>query len=118
MDNKTAMQDFLENIRNKKNTISRDVQNGHGHYYVIRLFEILEAECFSRLEKEKEQIKDAWLDGFKSSAEGWNGEMLPYYKDGEQRIAEHKEEYYNETYANDTTKGLPEEDSKRRAWHY
>jgi hypothetical protein len=67
---------------------------------------------------EKEQIKDAWLDGFKSSAEGWNGEMLPYYKDGEQRIAEHKEEYYNETYANDTTTGLPEEDSKRRAWHY
>jgi hypothetical protein len=28
------------------------------------------------------------------------------------------EEYYKETYANDTTKGLPEEDSKRRAWHY
>ena len=29
-------------------------------------------------------------------------------------------EYYwdNKTYANDTTKGLPEEDSKRRAWHY
>jgi len=29
-------------------------------------------------------------------------------------------EYYwdNEKYANDTTKGLPEEDSKRRAWHY
>ncbi len=28
------------------------------------------------------------------------------------------EKYYNKTYANDTTKGLPEEDSKRRAWHY
>ena len=29
-------------------------------------------------------------------------------------------EYYwdNETYANDTTKGLPEKDIKRRAWHY
>lgn len=29
-------------------------------------------------------------------------------------------EYYwdNKKYANDTTKGLPEEDSKRRAWHY
>ena len=27
-------------------------------------------------------------------------------------------DYYNETYANDTTKGLPEEDSKRRGWHY
>jgi hypothetical protein len=29
-----------------------------------------------------------------------------------------KEFYYNLTYTNDTTKGLPEEDSKRRAWHY
>lgn len=47
---------------------------------------------------EKEQIKDAWIDGFKSSAEGWNGEMLPHYKDGKQIIAEHKEEYYKETY--------------------
>lgn len=28
------------------------------------------------------------------------------------------EQYYNETYANDTTKGLPKENSKRRAWHY
>jgi hypothetical protein len=28
------------------------------------------------------------------------------------------EKYYNKTYANDTTTGLPEEDSKRRAWHY
>ncbi len=28
------------------------------------------------------------------------------------------EKYYNKTYANDTTKGLPDENSKRRAWHY
>jgi len=47
---------------------------------------------------EEKQIKDAWIDGFKSSAEGWNGEMLPYYKDGKQTIDEYKEEYYNETY--------------------
>lgn len=47
---------------------------------------------------EEKQIKDAWIDGFKSSAEGWNGEMLPHYKDGKQIIAEHKEEYYKETY--------------------
>jgi len=50
------------------------------------------------LETEKEQIKDAWLYGFKSSAEGWNGEMLPHYEDGKQTIDEYKEEYYNETY--------------------
>jgi hypothetical protein len=29
-----------------------------------------------------------------------------------------KEFYYNLTYTNDTTEGLPKEDSKRRAWHY
>lgn len=111
MENKTVMQDFLENIRNKKNTISRDVQNGHGHYYVIRLFEILEAECFSRLEKEKEQIKNAYLEASKQTC--WS-----YGEDPPSDDNIYAEEYYNKTYANDTTKGLPEEDSKRRAWHY
>jgi hypothetical protein len=47
---------------------------------------------------EEKQIKDAWIDGFKSSAEGWNGEMLPDYKDGKQIIDEHKEEYFKENY--------------------
>jgi hypothetical protein len=28
-----------------------------------------------------------------------------------------QQDNYNETYANDTTTGLPKEDSKRRAWH-
>jgi 6-pyruvoyl-tetrahydropterin synthase len=80
--NKTVMQDFLENIRNKKNAISRDVQNGHGHYYVIRIFEILEAEAFSLLEKEKEQIKDAYGDGLNAHRTNFCN----------------REEYYNETY--------------------
>ena len=58
---------------------------------------------------EKEQIIDA--HGVKSRG-GFraNGEFFQETKTGE--------EYYNETYANDTTKRLPEEDSKRRAWHY
>jgi hypothetical protein len=47
---------------------------------------------------EKEQIKNSWMDGFKSSAEGWNGEMLPHYEDGKQTIDKYKEEYYYETY--------------------
>lgn len=51
---------------------------------------------------EKDQIIDA-------AHHGVDFENSPY-KDAE--------EYYNKTYANDTTKGLPEEDSKRRAWHY
>ena len=32
------------------------------------------------------------------SAEGWNGEMLEYYKDGNETLKSHKKEYYNETY--------------------
>jgi hypothetical protein len=53
---------------------------------------------------EKEQHSETWKRGSYSLLEHRSG------KDFEQ--------YYNETYANDTTTGLPEEDSKRRAWHY
>ena len=48
---------------------------------------------------EKEQIKDAFIKG-------------------ENTFTMNSERYYNKTYANDTTKGLPEENSKRRGWHY
>lgn len=47
---------------------------------------------------EKEQIKDACEEGFMWSAEGWNGEMISYYKDGNETLESYKEEYYNETY--------------------
>jgi hypothetical protein len=53
---------------------------------------------------EKEQHSETWKRGSYSLLEHGSGEDF--------------EQYYNETYANDTTKGLPEEDSKRRAWHY
>lgn len=98
MENNTAMKDFLIHIREKRNILTRDWQNGHGHYYVVRIFEMLEAEAFRRLEKEKEQIKSACEEGFMWSAEGWNGEMISYYKDGNETLESHKEEYYNETY--------------------
>jgi conjugal transfer/entry exclusion protein len=39
-------------------------------------------------------------------------------RDEMQNIGSDFEDYYNKTYANDTTKGLPEENSKRRGWHY
>ncbi len=39
-------------------------------------------------------------------------------KTGTDILMDEAEQYYNETYANDTTEGLPKEDSKRRAWHY
>ncbi len=56
--------------------------------------------------KEKEQIINARIDGDEHHT--FNSMMRESYAN----------DYYNETYANDTTKGLPEEDSKRRAWHY
>jgi hypothetical protein len=43
---------------------------------------------------EKEQINNAWEDGFMSSAEGWNGEIPPECH-GEVLDTE---QYYNETY--------------------
>ncbi len=55
---------------------------------------------------EKEQIINARIDGDENHT--FNSMMRESYAN----------DYYNETYANDTTTGLPEEDSKRRAWHY
>ena len=85
MENNTAMKDFLIHIREKRNILTRDWQNGHGHYYVVRIFEMLEAEAFRRLEKEKEQIKEAYIDGC-------IGEMY------EVSATYTAEQYYNATY--------------------
>ena len=60
------------------------------------------------LEMEKEQTKDAWNDGYEKGL-----------RTREEKISNpafDAETYYANNY--DTTKGLPEEDSKRRAWHY
>lgn len=57
------------------------------------------------IEMEKEQIKDAYKAGCVD--EMW-----------ELNNTESEEHYYNKTYANDTTTGLPKKDSKRRGWHY
>ena len=46
---------------------------------------------------EKEQIIDARVNGFASSAEGWNGEV-PCMKWSEMVRETKCEEYYNETY--------------------
>lgn len=49
------------------------------------------------LAMEKEQIIDARVSGFASSAEGWNGE-IPCMKWSEMVRETKCEEYYNETY--------------------
>ena len=92
MSNKTAMQEMLEWTRR---TLPMDLDTPR----------MIEAKIESLLEKEKEQIKIAYIDGCL-------GEMY------ELSATYTAEEYYNKTYANDTTTGLPKEDSKRRGWHY
>ena len=87
MENKTAMKDFLIHIREKRNILTRDYQNGRADYYVVRIFEMLEAEAFKMLEKEKEQIKGAWLSGQDDGATICTPNQ--HYPD---------EDYYNETY--------------------
>ncbi len=51
------------------------------------------------LEKEKEQIIEARLDGFKISGEGWNGEY-PFEGKSDKEINTRidNEGYYNQTY--------------------
>jgi len=101
MSNNTAMQQMLEWVRK---TFPMDLDTPR----------MIEAKIESLLKVEKEQIKDA-RDSYINQISDEINDMLIY---GEVRHKElTSEEYYNETYANDTTTGLPKEDSKRRAWH-
>jgi len=92
MANKTAMTHLIEKILRMPESNIKGFLKISGPAYI---------------EAEKEQIMKANLDGFIQAYDIFPGEDVKT-----------DEQYYNETYANDTTKGLPEEDSKRRAWHY
>jgi len=61
------------------------------------------------IEQAKAMEKEQSIKDYKAGAVGELWEL---------NINESAESYYNKTYANDTTKGLPEENSKRRGWHY
>ena len=59
-------------------------------------FNLYDAKEIS-LEKEKEQIINAYVDGFNISGEGWNGEYgINYLNNIKEEIE--AEEYYNQTY--------------------
>lgn len=77
------------------------------------LIEILWAPCrgipTDIVERAKAIEKEQSIKDYKAGAVGELWEL---------NIDESAESYYNKTYANDTTKGLPEENSKRRGWHY
>jgi len=91
MENKTAMTHLIDKILRMPESNIKGFLNISGPAYI---------------EAEKEQIINARIDGDEHHT--FNSMMRESYAN----------DYYNETYANDTTKGLPEEDSKRRGWHY
>lgn len=96
MANTTAMKELLEWIRM---TLPMDLDTPR----------MIEAKIESLLAKEKEQMNKI--------SEDWWDEGASYMYNGTKKYKSF-EQYYNKTYANDTTTGLPKEDSKRRGWHY
>ena len=82
-------------------------QNGEIRWRGTRYIELFE----QAKAMEKEQIKNAYLEASKQTC--WS-----YGEDPPKDDNVYAEDYYNKTYANDTTTGLPTEDSKRRGWHY
>lgn len=78
----------------------------HNEFQALTFYHDHHEEIKQAKQMEKEQIKDAFVECWKFNVpEGIDCKLSA-------------EEYYNKTYANDTTTGLPEEDSKRRGWHY
>jgi len=100
MENKQTAVEWIEDELSKLNSavVNTEITPEEYHTQRVGLWE-------KAKQMEKEQIKEAYVDGCV-------GEMY------ELSATYTAEEYYNKTYANDTTKGLPEEDSKRRGWHY
>ena len=89
------MQDLLEWIRR---TLPMDLDTPR----------MIEDKIESLLHRERKQIINAWNDGYEKG--------LRTREENISNPAFDAETYYANNY--DTTKGLPEEDSKRRAWHY
>ena len=80
---KTAMQELIEYIESNEIVYNKDL--------ILKLKKLLE--------KEKEQILDARLDGFVISGEGWNGEYPFEGKTYEEiSLKINNEEYYKITY--------------------
>lgn len=81
------------------------------HWFLVR-DEISRAQADEMLKKSFEQAKEMEKEQHKLTWERGSYSLLDHGS------GEDFEDYYNETYANDTTKGLPKENSKRRGWHY
>ena len=78
---KTAIQELIDKLSN----------------YDLEMIFIFKNEIHKALEKEKEQIMNAYVDGFDISGEGWNGEYgIKDFNNIKEEIE--VEEYYNQTY--------------------
>lgn len=105
----------------KNNTAIEWLKNQLEKEGLISRFAFNEDESRFRefLERAKEIDKEQLIKSFRDGR--IDGYILgTSYMHGSNRNVKYKtsEDYYNKTYANDTTKGLPEENSKRRGWHY
>jgi hypothetical protein len=92
MENKQTAVDWAEDQLSKLNSavINTEITTQEYHIQRLKLWEKAKA-------MEKEQIIDAMVRGFSSSAEGWNGE-IPCMKWSEMVREIKCEEYYQETY--------------------
>ena len=85
-------------MENKQTAVEWLVEQYANENYGIEVYEQAKA-------MEKEQIIDARVSGFASSAEGWNGE-IPCMKWSEMVRETKCEEYYNETYGSQAPQRL------------
>lgn len=93
MENKQTAVEWLEDEFSKFNdeiVNNREITFNEFHQRRIKLWEKAKA-------MEKEQIIDARVSGFASSAEGWNGEV-PCMKWSEMIRETKCEEYFNDNY--------------------
>ena len=88
---KTAMKEMIQSII--------DIESKTYNQEQLYMLTALKVSAIMLLEKEKEQILDARLDGFVISGEGWNGEYPFEGKTYEEiSLKINNEEYYKITY--------------------
>jgi hypothetical protein len=94
---KTAMQELLQILESK--ILPCDDDNSYVYGMNVAHANLIYNIKNGFLEKEKEQIIDARLDGFVISGEGWNGEYPFEGKTYEEiSLKINNEEYYKITY--------------------
>jgi hypothetical protein len=87
----------MENKQTAVEWLVEKLAGKHNEFQALTFYYDHKEEIEQAKAMEKEQIIDARVSGFASSAEGWNGEV-PCMKWSEMVREIKCEEYYNETY--------------------